>query len=387
MSVAWVGVAVSLAAIGTSAGMAASGAGQPNQPNLAASSAELANVQAELLPIQRALEAAAQQGTSVTVNMPAHTSTTQVAWVPGTPTTNSRGETVSGEGQWVPYVAADWQQGGKYASLGTPKLDTKKIKVGAGPQTFDFTGYGAADVQGKLAQSMAQVQLALSQKYDSQFIDQALEQEKLADPESFAARDQMNNLIQDQIKRPLNEPVADELSKQVQDELTAAKSGKLDQQMRDVLMKGGADALAARGGGSSTNTPDFEQPLTTGSAGTRRALSAIDKGTAELTGGQSPEDIEYRREQQNLANLSAFMSGQTPTSEFKSLSGAQQGAAPFNPGQQLPLMPSNGNGAEAAALQSWQTQMGAAANQTNPWMAGLSALLHAGSAYVNNAGA
>jgi hypothetical protein len=380
----WAAIVVGVVGAGISGGMAASGAGQPTQPNLAASSAQLANAQAELLPIQRALEAAAQQGTSTTVNMPAHTAAQQMAWVPGTPTTNARGMATPADGQWVKYNAADWQAGGKYASLGTPKLQNQNVKVPAGPQTFDFKGYGAADVQGKLANSMAQVQLALSQKYDSQFIDQSLQQEKLADPQGFAARQKMNDLVQEQINRPLNEPVADELNRQVQSELTAAKSGTLDPQMHDVLMQGGSAALNARGGGSSTNTPDFAQPLTTGAAGTRRQLAAIQAGTTELGSGQTPEDIAYRREQQNLANLSSFMNNQTPTSQFKSLSGAQTGPTPFAPGQTLPQLPNNGNGAQQAAINSWQTQLSAAGNQSNPWMAGLSSLLGAGSAAIKS---
>jgi len=361
---------------GTQAGMAASGAGQPTPPNMAASTAQLADVQAQLLPIQRQLEAAAQQGTSVTVNLPAHFTSQQMVQVP------------SGDGQfagkqWVPYNAADWQSGGKYASLGTPNVKNRNVKVPAGPQTFDFNGYGAGEVQGKLAQSMAQVQLALSQKYDSQFIDQALQQEQEADPQSFAARQRENDLIQQQINRPLNEPVADELNRQVQSELTAAKAGTLDPQMQQVLMQGGNDALAARGGGGAGNSPDFAQPLTTGFAGTQRQLSAINAGTGELASGETPEDIEYRREQQNLANLSSFESGQTPTSEFSSLSGARNGPAPFNPGEPLSLMPNSGNGAQSAALQSWQTQMQSAENQANPWMSGLSALLGVGKSAAN----
>lgn len=377
----WAAIVVGVVSVGVGAGMSASGAGQPNQPNLAASSAQLANMQAELLPMQRALEAAAQQGTSVTVNVPKHVQQQQMAWVPGPQRTLPNGR-VDETGQWVAYNAADWKAGGKYASLGDPKLKTQNVHVPAGPQTFDFTGYGAADTQSKLAQSMAQIQLALSQKYDSQFIDQSLKQEKEADPESFAARDRMNGLIQDQINRPVNAPVADELNRQVQQEMAAAKNGTLDPQMQDVLMKGGNDALNARGGSSATNTPDFEQPLTTGFAGTQRTLAAMGKGTQELGSGQTPEDIAYRREQQNLANLSAFMQGQTPQSEFKSLSGAQQGPTPFQAGQQLPLMPNNGNGAKQAAINSWQTQMSAANNQANPWMAGLSALLNVGGAAV-----
>lgn len=370
-----IGVAASLAATG----YAMSGAGNPTYPNTAAGAAQLAAAQAEMLPIQRALSAAAQQGTAVTVNMPAHKTTTQAAYVPG-PTVQGRYGPVQQEGTWVPYVESEWQDGGKYAQYGTPKIKTRTINVPGGPQKFDFSGYGEAEVKGKLAEAMAKVQLALSQKYDSQFIDQALEQEKLADPESFAARQKMNDLVQEQINRPLNEPVADELSRQVQSEMDAAGQGKLDTKMHDVLMDAGSDAFAARGGASATNQADLEQPLTTGSAGTRRTMGAIQKGVAELTGGQTPEDIQYRREQQNLANLSNFISGRTPQSEFKSLSGAQQGPTPFAPGSPLPTAPNATQAGQNAAIDSWQTKLGLDASQANPWMAGISALLGVGNA-------
>jgi hypothetical protein len=194
MSMAVIGV-VGLALTGTSIGLSASGAMNPQQPNLSASSAGLANAQADLLPIQRALEAGAQQGKSVTVNLPQHFESTKAVQTPlqfatqvikGQPR-----QVVVGGGEWVPYVASDWDKGGKYnpdGSTPAPKVATRNIKVNAGPHTFDFSGYGAADVQGQLAQAMAKVQLAMSHKYDSQFIDQALQQEQEADPQSFEAR-------------------------------------------------------------------------------------------------------------------------------------------------------------------------------------------------------
>lgn len=387
MSFATTAAIVGAAATAASVGYTLSGAGSPSMPNLAQSSVELAQVNAQLLPIQRALTAAAQQGRSITIDIPAHTSTEKAAWVPTLQTTTIGGRTVSipKGGEWVPYDPAEWKAGGKYNPDGTtaaPRLDTRNIKVPAGKQTFDFTGYGEADVKGQLAKAMAKVQLAIGQKYNSQFIDQALAQEELADPQSFAARRKMNDLIQEQIDRPLNAPVADELSRQVREELSASGRGGLDQQMQDLLMKGGNAALSARGG-SGTVLPDFEQPLTSGSAGTMRQLGAIGKATSNLASGQTPEDIAYRREQQDLGNLAAFVAGKTPQSQFDSLSGAQKGPTPFIPGTPGPVMPNNSAGAQGAALNSWQTQMNAAANQTPDWMAGLSALLGIGKTAAN----
>lgn len=383
MTMAAVGITV--AAVGAATGLAGlgyqlSGAGMPDQPDLGRSSAELANVNAKLLPIQRALEAAAQQGKKVSVNVPEHFEDTQAVQV-------LTGNKVMGkfgmmpELAWVPYVPDEWAKGGKYNPEGTtvtPTIKHKKIHVPEGPREFDFTGYGAAETQSKLAQAMAKVQRDLSQKYDSQFIDEALKQERLADPQSFEARSLMNELIQDQIKRPLNAPVADELARQVSEELRAGGEGRLDPRMHEVLMGAGSDALRSRGG--SDAPIDFERPLVTGTAGTQRQLAAIGKATGELAGGQTPEDIAYRREQQDLANLADFVAGKTPQSQFSSLSSAQRGPTPFAPGQPLPMMPNNSQGAQGAALNAWQTQMGAAENQTPNWMTGLTAALGIGGA-------
>ena len=377
MAIGAVFAGIGLALAGTSAGLSYSGALTPGTPNLGAASAQLANVQAQLLPIQRQLEAAAQQGTSVTVNMPAHFAQQQQAFVP-----NRDG----GGGDWVPYNATDWQPGGKYAAFGQPKLQTKNVHMPAGPQTFNFSGYGQADVQGQLAKSMAQVQLALQQQYDPKFIQAALQQEQLANPQGVQARQRMNELVQEQINRPLNEPVAETLNNQVEQELQAANEHRLDPQMESMLMHGGVAATSDRGGASASNPADFETPLTTGFAGEQNLMRAMQAGTGELAGGNTPQDIEYRREQQNLANLSALVNGQTPQSQFRSLSGAQGGPTPVSGGNALPLMPSNGNGAQQAAIQSWETNLQNQANQANPWMAGLSTLLAGGNAYANLGG-
>jgi hypothetical protein len=86
--------------------------------------------------------------------------------------------------------------------------------------------------------------------------------------------------------------------------------------------------------------------------------------------------VDYRRKQQDMANLSAFVNNRTPESQFSSLSGAQQGPAPYVPGQKLATMnPNTGPAAASAATQGWNMNVGATLNQADSWMAGLSAAL------------
>jgi len=122
-TLAAIGTALAGAVITAGVGYGVSQATQPKTPNLSASSKELSDTMAQLLPMQRQIQALAQQGGKGVVTMP----------------------------------------------------DGKTMPV-------DFTGIGTADVEGAVARKMAEVQLHLSQKFDSQFIDQALKQEKLADP-------------------------------------------------------------------------------------------------------------------------------------------------------------------------------------------------------------
>jgi hypothetical protein len=98
-----------------------------------------------------------------------------------------------------------------------------------------------------------------------------------------------------------------------------------------------------------------------------------------LTSGATPDDIKLRANQTNIANLASFLSGQTPTSQFASISGAQSGAVPFAGGQQLPtLNPNAGQQGAQYALGSTQAAQNAfKLNQAkpNPWTTGLSGAL------------
>ena len=403
----YIGLAsVAVAGIGT--GLSASGVGQPTQPNLAASSKELSDTNAAILPIQRGLTAAAQSGTDYTFSLPSGTDASsfgvpmsQAGWY------DSNGNLVSTDNNafgkvTAPPIRPNQSMRGR---LGDKSSEPSKIPQGMtwrpatatlngmpitrnadGTYTASFKGYGKADVDAANANKNAASQLALSQKYDGSFIDQALKEQKLADPQSFAARAEMSKLIQGQIDRPQNSPVSDMLSSQVQSTLDAAKNNSLTTMDKSRLSDAVTSALAARGGsGGAADMNNFEQPMTTGFAGEQRQAAAAQQGMGLLASGSSPEDIAYRREQQNLGNLSAEVNRRTPQSQFASMSGAQSGPTPMTQANPLPVLPNNEAGAQGVALQNWQTSMTNANNQVSPWMQGLSSLINVGSA-AGNAG-
>ena len=376
---AFIAVAVGAASVGMSIYGAVSAPGAPQYPDQAASAAELTNVNARLLPIQRGMAAAQQTGGKYSFWSPVGVDPSvftnaglkqdqQEVQVPADGVAGS----VFGEKQWVPYNTADFAAGGKYASIKNPTVR------GSGPFTADFTGKGQGDVQTAVANATAKNSLATAQKFDPQFIASSLNQEKLADPQSFAARDQMSKLVQDQINRPINSPVSDLMNSQVQESLDAANKNSLtglDTQRLDAAV---ASAQRARGDG--TTPGDFAQPLTSGFAGEARQAGAAAGAIKFLASGSSPEDIAYRREQQNLGNLSAEVNGKTPQSQFASLSGAQSGPTPMATAAALPVMPQGQDAAaQAAAMANWNTQMRSQQNQVNPWMLGLSTAINGAS--------
>lgn len=429
MSFAITAAVAGVAVAGAGIGLSASGAMNPTYgtTNVASSSRELSNAQANLLPIQRALAAAAQTGGDYTFQLPPgvnaadygfnnlpggtsqNTNTTEV-FIPGAPDLTAiskklgvpvqtlqqlsptqlqaraqlAGISTQAGGQWVPYNAADFQSGGQYASLGKPQL--RQITNNNGKYTVSFKGYGAGDTQSTIAKQSAADQLALAQKYDPQFIASALAQEKEADPYGTQARAMEADLIQKQSGENFVNPISDTLSKQVDQQVNAGKN--LDPMEDQALQSALSDAQSARGSGGAGATAgtNFEQPLTSGAAGIARQQAGQQKAISELGSGTTPEDIQYRQQQQTMADLSALMSGQTPTSEFKSLSGAQSGPTPTVSGTALPTSA----GGVTQTAQSSILSQNATGNQirsstANPWLAGLTTAIN-GVGALGNAG-
>lgn len=387
MSMAAIGI-TSLALTGISMGMSAAGVGQPKQPDMGSSSKALSDTKAGLLPFQRGLEAAAKSGGDYKFTLPPGTSeaalgitTTGAGWYDESGrlvSTNQNPSSLNMLGR-SQNKRTPTGQAAASASTTAPALKWRAgtttingvpvTKNSDGSYTVSFKGYGEADTQGKLAQQNAQTALELSKKYDSEFINSALEQEKLADPEGVAARGRMHELIGEQADNHPDQPVARMLDEQVGAQLRAGKG--LDDFDKAALERAVSESLGSRGGGGEG--ADFSQPLTTGFAGEGRRAAGARKALAFMTSGATPEDVDYRREQQDIANLSAEINGQTPQSQFSSLSSAQRGPTPQVNGTQLPTM---SGGTAARAVGNATTRYGAQLAQPNQWMAGLSTLIN-----------
>jgi len=359
--------------------------GTPSVPNAASSSRQVAQAQAEALPIQRALAAAeAQGGTALT---PGYTSSTysaqqaqhaisqiqhQIQQIKGGTDKSGNPLPLSGD-QQTKLLTLQNQLKGIPAQGGTVYLDSQGKIADASNALLDFKGYGTADIEGKLAGQYADIQQNLGEKYGTQFAEEAAKEAALADPQGTAARKAEYDLIQKGINNPppIN-PLSTSLESGIDSQLKAGRG--LDPMSQQLLDASVAKANAARGGGASAS--DIEQSMSTGAAGQARLEAALAKSQGFLNSGATPEDIAYRREQQNLSNLGSFVGGTTPEAQFRNLSSAGQGAAPFQPGQPAPQLPANaGSGGDAYSISAYNANARNATQQANPWMAGLSSLL------------
>lgn len=388
--------AASLASAGYSAAQ-----GAPTLPNGASASREIAQAQANALPTQRALAAAEQQGGTYDVFDPAHRERMQMVVVPTgqeqhlldtggitsatgfDPDLRGIDSMFGGRSNLrVPYVESEWQPGGKYYAYGqklaaegkAPHITTNhKGKVPDKTTHYDFKGHSTADIEGELARQLTDQQISLGKKYGTQFAEEARRELELADPEGTAARNREYQMIEDEINNP--KPI-NPLSSMLEGDIDAQlKSGSgLDPMSRDLLDAAVTKANAARSG--NTSAGDVAGSMSTGAEGEARRQAGITKAQGFLSSGATPEDIAYRREQQNLQNLGSFVNGRTPESQFQSLAGAGNGSAPFYPGQPSPQLPGNASsvGAQYAGA-AGAAKLNAEAGQANPWLAGLSTML------------
>lgn len=375
--------ATAVGVVGAGVGIASqAGAFTPGQPNLSASSAEMANVQAGLLPAERKLQAQAELGG--TVLLPGYTMSgdaaqerasleSQIAQIQSQRSAaGSAG--LRGQGFSDNKLAQLQAQLKNLPESGQVYRDSKGNIVSASQAVADFTGKGTADIQGDIMNQLVKGQLANRAEFDPQFIDQALKQEQEANPQQGIARSAMYDMIQHQIQNPPQSPVADEMGRQV-GERVAAGSGLTpeEQAMLDQAVNQGT---AARG---DTAGPDFSRLLTTGSAGTARELNNAKAGAAWLGSGQTPGDLQFRSEQQNIGNLADYISGKTPQSQFNELSGAQVGATPNYQSASLPGIDQNAGEVGAnAAITNYGQQVSQAQNTVSPWTTGVSAAIGLG---------
>lgn len=384
MAEVWATVAtVAAAAVGI-AGTAYAATNQPGVTSASASSRQAAEAAASALPYQRGLAAAEQQGGSAlrigytqstngaqlqaSLNKQLSKLQAQLAKESGDNGRPGRATRIQGQ---IDDLKA---QLASVPTDGSPVYLNKKGKpVSASEALADFKGYGTADIEGKLARRMADMQIELGKKYGTDFAKQATAEARLSDPLGFAARDRQYEMLQDEEKNPLPiNPLSGTLQNQI-DAQVKAGSG-LDSMSRDVLDAAVARAQADRNG-MGPSADSVAGNMSTGMEGAARREAGITKGQQFIGSGATPADIEYRRTQQMLADQGAFVNGQSPEAQFQSLSGASQGATPFVPGQSLPST-ANTSGAPAYGLAAWQAQL----KQPNSWMAGVSTALNSLSA-------
>ena len=193
-------------------------------------------------------------------------------------------------------------------------------------ETADFSGFGDSDQSREqlkfLAESgdeMAKIALDVQKKYGLDYIAQRDKELQAADPVGYSLRKKMGEDI-------TAEGFGTNLSAAQQQQVTQAERG----------------AQAARGN------------IFGGAPAAAEAMSVGDAG--------------FRMRQQRLANASAFLSGTTPVAQFGQISGAQQGAAGFNPLSIQGGMGLNANaGAQSAQfeLSNWQNKFASFQDQRN----------------------
>lgn len=354
---AMVGAAVST---GIGAGItAATEANEPDSPDYSRASKAVVDASLATLPGQRMVEAAARMGLKVQYPTGRYTDLY-----------GDQKTLLGPNGQEAEYTA------GQSIPPGWTVV-TKKVYLGSEPEmaTADFTGIGDLDNQRLFAQQMAQAQLELSQKYAPDFIAQARAMEQEADPAGWAARQLLHQQIQrlgfatDNAPRP----VADEMERQLLQE--QGLGNRLTSDTRRQL----AATMAARAGLGDAPQADLAAAIES-LPGQARQYARQQKELSWLTSGATPQDVAYRREQQQMANMGAFIAGQTPTAQFRQLSGAQQGSAPMLTSSPLPALAGSAtiNAGTNAALANYQQQVTNATQPANPWLAGLGTILQIG---------
>ena len=237
---------------------------------------------------------------------------------------------------------------------------------------YDFTGLGDSDNAAAMSDQMAQALLDIQRNYGAGFVDQRLRELERADPAGYAARRQLFDRIRAGATETPDRPLADSLQSEINAELS--KGGALDSRQLEEVQQGVRGKQVSRGitlGNAAIN----EEGKAVASAGETvragRQQSALDY----LGSGVTPEDVEYRRVQQSLANLGAFMGGTTPTAQFRTLSSAGNAAAPFTAAQpnQQRTDPMAARTGVNNALAIYSGQVNWNNQQVNPWIAGLSA--------------
>ncbi|HVX56983.1 MAG TPA: hypothetical protein VHA37_04575 [Candidatus Saccharimonadales bacterium] len=244
-------------------------------------------------------------------------------------------------------------------------------KVTIDGQTYDFTGLGDADNAAKMSDEMAATLLDIQQNYGPQYVQQRLDELKQADPQGYAARQQLFDKIIADSKAQPDRPMADDTQQAVLTELQNA--GKLDPAMLHQVQEQVRGGQVAKGNYLGNAATSQEAGAAVKASDTLRDQQQ-QQALGFLQSGVTPEDVQYRRIQQSLQNLGAFQSGQTPAAAFKSLSSAGNTAAPFTTSGPVGVgtNPNAGTQGVQNALGIYSGNVNWASSQVNPYVAGIS---------------
>lgn len=239
-------------------------------------------------------------------------------------------------------------------------------------RTYDFTGLGQADTAGQISDQMAATLLQLQQEKSPEIIEQRLSELRAADPQGYAARQQLFDRIMADARANPDRPVATELQQRISAELSKGvgfSDAREEEQVREGI-RGGQTRRGIFLGGA----PSAEEAAGVTGAGEARRTERQQRALALLESGATPEETAYRRMQQSLTNLGAFQRGETPAAQFQQVSGARNGPVDLTGGapNTNTFNPNAGGQGVNTAMSFWNTQNNYANNQANPWLAGLS---------------
>lgn len=254
----------------------------------------------------------------------------------------------------------------------------QKVTLSNG-QVYDFTGKGNADISGPVSDQMAATLLQLQKEKDPTIIQQRIDELKAADPQGYAARQQLFDKIQQDATANPNSPVSADLQTQLQNEI--AKGGGFNDAKQEEQVREGVRGQQAASGITLGNAATSQEAKTVVNAGESLQSQRQANALKILQAGTSPEDVAYQNYRRTIGNEGSFANGTNPTSQFADLS-APGIVQPTSGG---PTASFNSNAASNPGGQSiYNSSYNWASGQTNPWLAGLGiAAQGAGSAQAN----
>ena len=242
-------------------------------------------------------------------------------------------------------------------------------------KTYDFTGLSPAEVSAGVSSQMAQALLDIQNTTDPAMIQQRLADLQQSDPAGYQAYNQLFTQIMQSAQNPTdpNQPLSGQLQGQITSLLNQGPTLSTGPNSTTENVQNAVRSGQVSNGIYLGNAPAFQEASALDTAGQQQETANQSEAAAYNNAGVSPQDVQYRQIQQALSNLGAFQNGATPTAEFGSLSGAQQGATPFTTyggNQAQPNLNSGLEGIQNANAQ-YAGNVNYANSQVNPFLSGI----------------